>query len=69
MKIFKLQCTVGEYNTEAEGPSKKDAKRKAAELMLPKLKELPPVAAKVLTFKSVKVCMCVCVYICKTLIG
>ncbi|XP_030829941.1 double-stranded RNA-binding protein Staufen homolog 2 isoform X2 [Strongylocentrotus purpuratus] len=47
LKIFKLQCTVGEFNTESEGPSKKDAKRKAAELMLPKLKELPPVAAKV----------------------
>ncbi|XP_054749976.2 double-stranded RNA-binding protein Staufen homolog 2-like [Lytechinus pictus] len=47
LKVFKLQCTVGEFVTEAEGPSKKDAKRKAAELMLPKLKELPPVANKV----------------------
>lgn len=47
LKIFKLQCVVGEFATEAEGPSKKDAKRRAAEIMLPKLKELPPVAAKV----------------------
>lgn len=47
LKIFKIQCIVGEFTTEAEGPSKKDAKRRAAELILPKLKELPPVAAKV----------------------
>ena len=47
LKIFKLQCIVGDFITEAEGPSKKDAKRNAAELMLPNLKGLPPVPPKV----------------------
>ena len=48
LKIFKMQCLVGEFVTEATGSSKKDAKRHAAELMLAKLKGLPPVPAKVI---------------------
>ncbi|XP_071507205.1 double-stranded RNA-binding protein Staufen homolog 2-like [Diadema antillarum] len=47
LKIFKIQCCVGDFLTEAEGSSKKAAKRRAAELMIPKLKALPAVPTKV----------------------
>lgn len=42
MKSFVTQCLVGEFQTEAEGNSKKVSKKKAAELMLEKLRELSP---------------------------
>lgn len=42
MKSFVTKCRVGEFETEAEGNSKKVSKKKAAELMLDKLKELSP---------------------------
>ena len=41
MKIFVTRCKVGEFQTEAEGQSKKTSKKKAADLMLEKLRELP----------------------------
>ena len=42
MKTFVTRCKVGEYVTEAEGNSKKISRQKAAEMMLKKLSELPP---------------------------
>ena len=42
MKSFVTKCRVGENETEAEGNSKKVSKKKAAELMLEKLKDLSP---------------------------
>ncbi|KAL5014604.1 hypothetical protein ScPMuIL_008874 [Solemya velum] len=44
MKTFITRCVVGQMVTEAEGNSKKLSKKRAAELMLEKLKELPPLA-------------------------
>ncbi|XP_041360861.1 double-stranded RNA-binding protein Staufen homolog isoform X2 [Gigantopelta aegis] len=41
MKVFVTKCTVGDFVTEAEGNSKKISKKRAAELMLEKLKKLP----------------------------
>ena len=41
MKVFVTKCIVGEFITEAEGNSKKVSKKRAAELMLDKLKKLP----------------------------
>ncbi|XP_060083019.1 double-stranded RNA-binding protein Staufen homolog isoform X1 [Ylistrum balloti] len=47
MKTFVTRCTVGEFEAEAEGNSKKMSKKKVAEMMLEKLRELPalPVSA------------------------
>ena len=39
------RCTVGEFVTEGEGNGKKTSKARAAELMLEKLRELPPLAS------------------------
>ncbi|XP_022106889.1 double-stranded RNA-binding protein Staufen homolog 2-like isoform X2 [Acanthaster planci] len=41
LKSFKVECKVGEYMTEGSGNSKKNAKRKAAELMIKNLQMLP----------------------------
>lgn len=41
-KEYKIQCTVGNITVEETGSSKKEAKRKAAAAVLPKLKSLPP---------------------------
>ncbi|XP_038051600.1 double-stranded RNA-binding protein Staufen homolog 2-like isoform X3 [Patiria miniata] len=41
LKNFKVECIVGEYKTEGTGNSKKNAKRKAAELMIKNLQMLP----------------------------
>lgn len=43
-KVFVMQCTLGDFKVEAEGKSKKEAKRLAAEKMLEKIKELPQMA-------------------------
>ncbi|KAK3088569.1 hypothetical protein FSP39_020726 [Pinctada imbricata] len=47
MKTFVTCCKVGDYLTESEGNSKKVSKKKAAEMMLEKLKELPPLPPSV----------------------
>ena len=39
------RCIVGDFVTEGDGNGKKTSKTRAAELMLEKLKELPPVAS------------------------
>lgn len=39
------RCIVGDFITEGEGNGKKPSKTRAAELMLDKLKELPPLAS------------------------
>ena len=39
------RCIVGDYVTEGDGNGKKTSKTHAAELMIEKLKELPPVAS------------------------
>lgn len=41
MKNFVTQCLVGNFKTEAEGSSKKLSKKRAAELMLQELRNLP----------------------------
>lgn len=41
MKTFVTRCSVGEFEAEAEGNSKKMSKKKVAEMMLEKLRELP----------------------------
>lgn len=48
MKTFLTRCKVGDMETEAEGNSKKVSKKKAAELMLEKLKELPALPPSVI---------------------
>ena len=40
-----FRCIVGDFVTEGEGNGKKTSKARAAELMLDKLKELPPLAS------------------------
>ena len=44
-KILFFRCIVGDFITEGDGNGKKTSKTRAAELMLDKLKELPPVAS------------------------
>lgn len=41
MKNFVTQCLVGNFKTEAEGSSKKLSKKRAAEMMLQELRNLP----------------------------
>nr|XP_034323124.1 double-stranded RNA-binding protein Staufen homolog isoform X1 [Crassostrea gigas] len=48
MKTFVTRCKVGDMETESEGNSKKVSKKKAAELMLEKLKELPALPPSVI---------------------
>ncbi|XP_061182714.1 double-stranded RNA-binding protein Staufen homolog [Saccostrea echinata] len=48
MKTFVTRCKVGDMETEAEGNSKKVSKKKAADLILEKLKELPPLPPSVI---------------------
>jgi double-stranded RNA-binding protein Staufen len=45
MRTFLTRCIVGDFVTEGDGNGKKTSKTRAAELMLEKLKELPPVAS------------------------
>jgi len=45
MRTFITKCIVGDFVTEGEGNGKKVSKKRAAELMLDKLKQLPPVAS------------------------
>ncbi|KAJ8321651.1 hypothetical protein KUTeg_000122 [Tegillarca granosa] len=52
MKNFVTRCTVGDIETEAEGNSKKFSKKKAAEMMLEKLKDLPPLPPSALKPKN-----------------
>ncbi|XP_045181641.2 double-stranded RNA-binding protein Staufen homolog isoform X2 [Mercenaria mercenaria] len=47
MKNFVTQCLVGNFKTEAEGNSKKLSKKRAAELMLKELRNLPPLPPNV----------------------
>ena len=41
MKNFVTQCIVGTHKTEADGNSKKLSKKRAAELMMAELRNLP----------------------------
>jgi len=45
MRTFVTKCVVGDIVTEGEGNGKKVSKKKAAELMLDQLRQLPPVAS------------------------
>ena len=45
MRSFLTKCIVGEFFTEGDGNGKKVSKKRAAELMLDKLKQLPPVVS------------------------
>ncbi|XP_023326146.1 double-stranded RNA-binding protein Staufen homolog 2 isoform X2 [Eurytemora carolleeae] len=45
MRMFLTKCSVGDLYAEAEGNGKKVSKKRAAEMMLSKLKQLPPVAS------------------------
>merc|ERR1719282_51358 len=45
MRTFITKCIVGDFLTEGEGNGKKVSKKRAAELMLDRLKQLPPVAS------------------------
>merc|ERR1719422_1590144 len=45
MGTFITKCIVGDFLTEGEGNGKKVSKKRAAELMLDRLKQLPPVAS------------------------
>ena len=45
MRTFITKCIVGDFLTEGEGNGKKTSKKKAAEMMLERLKQLPPVAS------------------------
>jgi len=45
MRTFITKCIVGDFVTEGEGNGKKVSKKRAAELMLEQLKQLPPVAS------------------------
>merc|ERR1712012_857952 len=45
MRTFITKCIVGDFLTEGEGNGKKGSKKRAAELMLDRLKQLPPVAS------------------------
>merc|ERR1719357_267033 len=45
MRTFITKCVVGDLVTEGEGNGKKVSKKKAAELMLDQLRQLPPVAS------------------------
>jgi len=45
MRTFVTKCVVGDLVTEGEGNGKKVSKKKAAELMLDQLRQLPPVAS------------------------
>merc|ERR1719356_1989505 len=45
MRTFITKCIVGDFVTEGQGNGKKVSKKRAAELMLDKLKQLPPVAS------------------------
>ncbi|KAH3712385.1 hypothetical protein DPMN_072085 [Dreissena polymorpha] len=47
MKNFVTLCTVGMFKTEADGNSKKLSKKRAAELMLKELKNLPVVISPI----------------------
>lgn len=57
MKSFVTRCTVNDIVTEGTGHSKKASKKKAAELMLEKLKELPPLPAVTLVRPKTKMQM------------
>jgi len=48
MRMFVTRCTVGDFICDGEGNGKKISKKKSAELMLKKLRQLPPVASAVL---------------------
>ncbi|XP_037034840.1 double-stranded RNA-binding protein Staufen homolog 2 isoform X1 [Bradysia coprophila] len=56
MKIFVTGCRVGDITTEAEGNGKKLSKKRAAEAMINKLKELPPSSpiAPIVRVKQIK---------------
>merc|ERR1719342_1328815 len=45
MRTFITKCVVGDLVTEGEGNGKKVSKKKAAELMLDQLRQLPPAAS------------------------
>merc|ERR1719391_1687168 len=47
MRTFITKCIVGNLVTEGEGNGKKVSKKRAAELMLEQLKQLPPIASAV----------------------
>merc|ERR1712106_1111880 len=47
MRTFITKCIVGNFVTEGEGNGKKVSKKRAAELMLEQLKQLPPIASAV----------------------
>ncbi|CAB4064440.1 STAU [Lepeophtheirus salmonis] len=44
MKTFITRCSMGEFSTEGHGEAKRASKKRSAELMLEKLKTLPPLA-------------------------
>jgi len=48
MRMFITRCTVGDMVCDGEGNGKKISKKRGAELMLQKLRALPPVASAVL---------------------
>ena len=43
--FFFSRCLVGDFVTEGEGNGKRTSKARAAELMLEKFRELPPLAS------------------------
>jgi len=45
MRTFITRCLVGDFVTEGEGNGKRTSKARAAELMLEKFRELPPLAS------------------------
>ena len=49
------KCIVGDFISEGEGNGKKVSKKRAAELMLERLRQLPPVASAGLPVKPKKV--------------
>ena len=48
MRTFITKCIVGDIVTEGEGNGKKVSKKRAAELMLDKVEQLPPVASAIM---------------------
>lgn len=53
-RVFTMRCTLGHLTTEAEGHSKKDAKRRAAELMMERMDELPELSDEAQILSSMK---------------